>query len=195
MGNSRLRILHVSDLHARAARDSKRAWKRAQVLGDAWRRNLDEITDDGHAVDIVALTGDIADWGIEDEYRAATSFIDATFARLELPINRLFVVPGNHDVHRPTEIEAWRGIRQGIWSQPQAVGEWLAGASSVPFGFADEWAEAIMRRERAFWRWLSHDLGRDDLLPKNSPHARLGYRTSMDMPGGPAPVSIIGLVY
>jgi hypothetical protein len=39
-----LRILHISDLHATQGRH---AWRTHRVLGDAWKRNLDELLEEG----------------------------------------------------------------------------------------------------------------------------------------------------
>jgi calcineurin-like phosphoesterase family protein len=174
-------------------RDGKRTWRRAQVLGDAWLRNLDEITEDGRSIDIVTFTGDVADWGTPDEYRAATPFIEETLRRLNVPGERFFVIPGNHDVHRATEAAAWTSLRQGIGTQPQAVSEWMAGSVGPPFGFATESRDAVLRRQDAFHDWVTRDLGRDALAPERSPHGRLGYRVTLALPGLAAPVHVIGL--
>jgi hypothetical protein len=190
-GERTIRLLHVSDLHARGRRDGRRAWKRSQVLGDAWRRNLDDLVADGRPFDLVAFTGDIADWGLPEEYAAATPFVDELLARLGVPRERFFVVPGNHDVHRKTQEHAWSRLRKGIWSAPQAVSEWMADAGGAPFGFEPEWRDAVLERERAFWNWVDRDLGRGELLPRESPHGRLGYRVSIPM--GKQHLHVIGL--
>jgi WD40 repeat protein len=190
-GERTLRILHISDLHARGKRDAKRAWKRTHVLGDAWRRNIDEIAADGHAFDLVAFTGDIADWGLPDEYAAAMPFVDELCARLAVPRERFFVVPGNHDVQRQVEEQAWARLREGIWTSPQGVSEWMADSGPPPFGFDPGWRDAVLQRASAFWGWVERDLGRADLLPAHSPHGRLGYRVTL--PGGGQPVHVIGL--
>jgi WD40 repeat protein len=190
-GAQRIRILHISDLHARGARDQRRAWKRTQVLGDAWRRNLDELTADGHGFELVAFTGDVADWGLPEDYAEATSFVDELLTYLKVPRERFFAVPGNHDIQRKLRKSAWRKMREGMWSTRQQVGEWLADAGKVPFGFQPKWRDAVLDREQAFWNWIERDLGRSDLLPKNSPHGRLGYRVSISV--GTQPVHIIGL--
>ncbi len=190
-GERTLRILHISDLHARGKRDAKRAWKRTHVLGDAWRRNLDELAADGRSIDLIAFTGDIADWGVADEYAAAMPFVDELCARLAVPRERFFVVPGNHDVQRKVQEQAWSRLREGIWSSPQGVSEWMADSGPPPFGFDDDWRDAVLERESAFWTWVERDLGRGDLLPARSPHGRLGYRVAL--PTGAQPVHIIGL--
>lgn len=191
MAGASLRILHISDLHARGLRDSKRAWKRAQVLGDEWLRNLDELASDGRAFDLVVFTGDIADWGLTEDYADATQFVEATLERLDVPVERLFVVPGNHDVHRKTEEAAWAKLREGIRTQDQAVSEWFADSGKPPFGFDPGWRDAVLSRTQAFWTWVERDLGRSELIPRNSPHGRLGY--SVSVPGLSVPMRIIGL--
>ncbi len=60
------RILHISDLHERGPREPE-PFRRRRVLGDAWKRNLDALLNDG-AIDLVCFTGDIANWGQPDEY-------------------------------------------------------------------------------------------------------------------------------
>ncbi len=190
----RMRILHISDLHTRGTRDGKRAWKRSQVLGDAWLRNLDDITADGRSIDLVAFTGDIADWGLAAEYKATTQFITDTLDRLGLPMDRFFVVPGNHDIDRKLAADVWAQMRIGIQSHASAVGEWLADIKQPPpFGFSAAWADALLSREQAFWDWVSRDLGRPELLPANSPHDRLGYRVRVDLPECSMPIHVIGL--
>jgi len=86
---STLRILHISDFHARAERE-RDAWRRRRVLGEAWDRNLDELLKEGPAVDLVAFTGDIADWGLPCEYLDITPFLDALLSKLGLGWDRLY---------------------------------------------------------------------------------------------------------
>lgn len=187
-----LRIFHISDLHARGARDGKRAYKHKIVLGDAWRRNLDELSKDGRAFDLVVFTGDVADFGLPEEYEDATPFLMEILDRLHVSAERLFVVPGNHDVNRKTEVDAWAKLRKGIAVQDQDVSEWLAGIrDEPPFGFNPASRDAILRREQAFWSWVERDLDRGELLPGRSHHGRLGY--SVDVPGMSVPVRVIGL--
>jgi hypothetical protein len=186
-----LRILHISDFHGLGAGDRKRAYKRARVLGDAWRHNLDELAGDGRAFDLVALTGDTAANGLAEEYAAATPFIMNTLERLGVPSERFFLVPGNHDVHRLTEPDAWAELRAGIHHYPGAVSEWLADSGPVPFRFEPTWRDAVLQREQPFWTWVERDLGRSALQPAHSLHGRLGY--SVDVPGLGVPVRLIGL--
>ncbi len=52
-----LTLLHLSDLHVRAAERS--SWRRRRVLGKAWADNLDRLCEDG-SYDLVCFTGDVA---------------------------------------------------------------------------------------------------------------------------------------
>ena len=46
------------------------------------------------------VTGDIAKTGREEEYAIAGAFFGGLLATLEIDPERLFIVPGNHDVNR-----------------------------------------------------------------------------------------------
>ena len=69
MTDVRLRLLHLSDLHARAGREAE-PWRRRRVLGPAWEDNLDALTEEG-PIDLVCFTGDAADWGRREEFAEA----------------------------------------------------------------------------------------------------------------------------
>ncbi len=192
-GKHSLRILHISDLHARGARDGKRAWRRTRVLGEAWQRNLDELTADGRAFDIIVFTGDIADWGLAEEYRAATPFIHALCERLKIPRDRLFIVPGNHDIHRKTNRDAWQQLRHLTATKPHLVSEWLAGSEQFPDSEHEALVEQVLERQRSFWQWIEQELGRSALLPRRSAHGRIGYRVRAPLEHLPFAVHVIGL--
>ncbi|HZF55106.1 MAG TPA: metallophosphoesterase [Polyangiaceae bacterium] len=189
---STLRILHISDFHARAERE-RDAWRRRRVLGEAWDRNLDDLLDDGRDVDLVAFTGDIADWGRAEEYAEVTSFLDALLERLKLGRERLFLVPGNHDIHRPTREDVWKTLRRDLPRTPaKERSAWMAGGYA-PLGIENDHRDAILERQGAYRSWLEHGLGLGALLPNRSPHGRLGYRATLRLPGRPFDVHVIGL--
>jgi 3',5'-cyclic AMP phosphodiesterase CpdA len=183
-----LRLLHISDLHERGPRE-KEPHRRRQVLGDAWERNLDELLAEG-AIDLVCITGDVADRGAPAEYEAATAFVDGLLSHLSLPRERLFVVPGNHDIDREVEKAAWFGLRDALARRADRldVGRWMAGLGEAPLGIQAEWREAVLARQRAYRAWL-RELGRDTLTGDGS----LGYRVTLTLDGGREPVHVIGL--
>lgn len=205
MAEHRLSILHISDLHARSvdvgelpekARDKRRrevereARSRAKVLGKEWDGNLRELFPDAPP-DLVCFTGDVADWGLRAEYRELQAFVERIERVLGVARDRIYVVPGNHDVQRYVSKREWRRLRTLLADQPRAVSDWLAGGDP-PKGVSDKAADAVLKRCAAFWEWVEHGLRRPDLLPTRHAHRRLGYCHQPDL-GLPFPVHVIGL--
>ncbi len=88
--------LHISDLHFRTSQ----AYNANVVLQALLRDIADRIRDDGLQPDLIAITGDIAFSGQPAEYAMARMFFDDLQAKTGLSRDRLFVVPGNHDIDR-----------------------------------------------------------------------------------------------
>ncbi len=203
----KIRVLHLSDLHERqgpvgnpevARKRGGEAFRRRLVLGEAWERNLAEVRSDG-PVDLVCFTGDVADWGLAEEYAAVTKFVRKTLALLEVPIERFFVVPGNHDIQRHTNEEAWTALRTNLFLRrpgdgidPRLFSRWMAGLQHAPRGLDEAFREQVLARSAAYWAWVE-SLGRPDLLPKASPHGTLGYRKTLRLDGRPFDLHVIGL--
>jgi tetratricopeptide (TPR) repeat protein len=201
----KLRILHISDIHFRCANGSssradmirREMPRRARVIaGKAWKDNLAELLVDG-VIDLVCLTGDVADWGKAEEFEQGTRFLDELLATLQLPRSRLLVVPGNHDIDRGSDgsasMQAWTGIRRQPSTIRNAVSDWMAGGTT-PAGVDDAWRELVLERQVAYRAWVERGLCRAELLAASSPHGRLGYRIDVGPTlGMPVPVWIIGL--
>jgi hypothetical protein len=199
-----IRILHISDLHERVALDWMSAERKAQVrLGMAERhRVLEEDFSKKlvsiRPIDIVCFTGDVADWGLEEEYKLATVRFKSILRQLGLPSDRLFVVPGNHDVKRPKKEDGDYEEAQKIFDSfrslarkhPKEVSNWFGGMKP-PFGAERKWCDDILRRTRTFRDWLANDLGRSDLMPEKHPHQKLGYRVTLTLAN--VAVHVIGL--
>jgi predicted MPP superfamily phosphohydrolase len=88
--------LHISDLHFRGG-DSYDA---DVVLRALLQDVAERIESDGLRPDFIAVTGDLAFSGKPAEYEQAAGFFDQLLATTGLDKQRLFVVPGNHDVER-----------------------------------------------------------------------------------------------
>ena len=186
-----LRIVHISDLHI-GQPGVEHDWRRRRVLGTAWKDNLDVIRNSGRPVDLFCFTGDVVFNG-KDHYSEATTFIQDTLTRLDVPVERFFAVPGNHDVNRKKNKPIWKKFRDTLADiDPIKLSAWLT-SGKVPRGFKADSLEKVLGRSAAFWDWLADDMGRADLLPANSPHTRLGYRHELNLPDWPFPVHIIGL--
>jgi tetratricopeptide (TPR) repeat protein len=194
MSEWKLRILHISDLHERGPRE-REPFRRRHVLGEAWERNLHELQEDG-AIDLVCFTGDVADWGRPEEYASTTPFIESLLQRLSLPVERLFLVPGNHDIDRSKGQKAWsalRGKRGRLPSiDPLALSRWMAGGAPPP-GLEKVRREELLSRQAAYREWVGATLGREELLPESSPHRFLGYRQTLRLPGRPFDLHVVGL--
>lgn len=87
--------LHISDLHFR----SSPSYDSDRVLA-ALLSSLPTITARTGAPQLVFVTGDIGFSGRAAEYNRATEFFDKLLQSLGIGKERLFVVPGNHDVDR-----------------------------------------------------------------------------------------------
>lgn len=87
--------LHVSGIHM-SVRD---AWSQDVVL-TAMCERIEKLREEGLAADIVLATGGIAFSGKPDEYALARNFFEAPSNASDVPKERIFRVPGNHDIDR-----------------------------------------------------------------------------------------------
>lgn len=91
-----MRLLHISDLHARVGNDASDQ----AVLVDAMLADVEQLAHQ-RAFDVVVMTGDIAYSGQAPEYSAAEELLFRPMLDLlRLPRERCVLVPGNHDVDR-----------------------------------------------------------------------------------------------
>jgi 3',5'-cyclic AMP phosphodiesterase CpdA len=94
-------ILHLSDLqfgrHHRFADASGGFDTLLRRLCD----DLDLLREqNGLQPDLIALTGDLSEWGMRRELEQVAAFGEGVLAHLQLAPERLLVVPGNHDINR-----------------------------------------------------------------------------------------------
>ena len=159
------------------------------MLGPAWERNLDAISEDG-PIDLVFFTGDAADWGLPNEFAAASDFFLSILEKLKVPRERFFVIPGNHDVQRDVEPGAWQKMRVvlGSANDPLDVARWAAGGRP-PFGAEADLLDRVLSRLQPYSEWVSNSLGRPELAPRKG---TLGFHSELDLGLG-YPVHIMGL--
>ncbi len=91
--------LHISDLHF--SPHDHGDFDRETVLDGLCDAVQTHRERDDWAPDLIFVTGDIANRGADKEYEAASGFFDRLLVAAGLSKQRLFVVPGNHDVDRP----------------------------------------------------------------------------------------------
>jgi len=89
-------ILHISDLHIKA----NNGFDRSVVLDPLIERVEKDRRDADLNPEIVVVTGDIAYQGLEKEYGLAKLFFADLMASLDLGGDKIFIVPGNHDLQR-----------------------------------------------------------------------------------------------
>ena len=90
--------LHLSDIHCRV----EDSWNMDIVL-DALLKDIGGLGKDPNyqlQADFIVVTGDIAFSGQKGEYKLAAQFFDRLLKAVHLGKDRLFLVPGNHDVNR-----------------------------------------------------------------------------------------------
>ncbi|EGQ8217819.1 calcineurin-like phosphoesterase [Vibrio parahaemolyticus] len=128
-----LRLLHFSDIHFRSPFcDSPDTDENIHIRDRVHRDILDLTKSDGKDVDAILITGDIAFAGKESEYRAAHIWLDELKRTLGLQNDRIFVVPGNHDVDRdaadgylPRMVRNEIASKQTGWQRERAIQEAL----------------------------------------------------------------------
>jgi 3',5'-cyclic AMP phosphodiesterase CpdA len=188
-----IRLLHLSDLHARGRREADPA-RRYRVLGPEWKTNLEAIAADG-PIDLILFTGDIADHGLRAEHNSTAAFFAQLCSTLKLDRSRLFLVPGNHDVDRSVHAEAWSGLRSALarGADRQAVSRWIAGKADAPLGCEPRWRDQVLERQAGYNEWVSQTLDRPELDSRNHRHGRLGYHIELKLGHPEQPVHVIGL--
>ena len=116
-------ILHVSDMQfGRHHRFGHLGLGGADEKFDTLLKRLtDDLDllrkDEGIAPDLVALTGDLAEWGKPKEYDDVLRFCEGVQAHLGLGRDRILVIPGNHDINRPL-CSAYFSEREGLDERP-----------------------------------------------------------------------------
>lgn len=110
--------IHLSDMHF-GHRNTSHQWDQRLVL-DSLHRDIIRLPERGIPIpEAMLVTGDIAFSGTGDQYTAAGLWIDKVASTLAITRDRIFVVPGNHDVDRSVDrkdrnvARLLRGLRDG----------------------------------------------------------------------------------
>jgi tetratricopeptide (TPR) repeat protein/predicted phosphodiesterase len=156
------RWLHISDFHFAGGDPYDR-----NVVLNALVASLRRFQDQGHGADLVFATGDIAQSGKASEYAAATDFFDAVLKELGLGRNRLFVVPGNHDVDREEGL--------GLLRSPDS------GENADKYFQPDRAKHHITSKQAAFLAWYN---GYFDGIRRFPERTTCGPVETVDLPDG-----------
>jgi predicted MPP superfamily phosphohydrolase len=106
--------LHISDIHMRVSK----IWSQDVVL-KAMCEDITKQRKEGAAPDFILATGDLAFSGNVKEYKLVASFLDAVSAASGVPKDRIYCIPGNHDIDRERQKMCFAGTRQFAQSQNQ----------------------------------------------------------------------------
>jgi predicted MPP superfamily phosphohydrolase/uncharacterized protein (DUF924 family) len=104
--------IHISDIHM----NNRDAWSQDVVLkamGEQIERERAGVT----SADFILATGDLAFSGKTEEYTLVAKYFDALVSASGVPKERIFCIPGNHDIDRDRQTLCFQGGR--AWLQDQ----------------------------------------------------------------------------
>lgn len=130
----KVRWLHISDFHFKRGTSYDR-----DVVLNALIESLPAVFQRLGKPDVIFATGDIAFSGSAAEYEGASSFFDEVLSICGLTREKLFVVPGNHDVDRA----GGRGLART-----------LKDAAEADFYFQSDDLLHVSQRMRNFKTWF-----------------------------------------
>jgi predicted phosphodiesterase len=93
-------FLHVSDIHFCTPDCNDPPNDPEQPFRTALVNDVRTRVSDIGPVDAIIVTGDIAFKGVHDEFEAATNWLKGLANAARCSLDRIYVVPGNHDVDR-----------------------------------------------------------------------------------------------
>ena len=93
----KLVIVHLSDFHF-----NEKSRAEIKVVLDALIKDQKKlIKDEGLRPDAIVISGDIAYSADQSDYNLASDWLNKISKELKVPINRFYIIPGNHDVYWP----------------------------------------------------------------------------------------------
>jgi len=115
--------LHLSDWHQESTFPISRRKVRDALLATVRRRR--DFSRGLAKLDLVFFTGDLAWAGLAEEYHAAQAeFLDPVVNSAGVSRDRVFIVPGNHDLEWPMLETLPSDLNRTLTSQ-EAVSNWL----------------------------------------------------------------------
>lgn len=151
-----LRFLHLSDLHFKTTNRDPAAALGQDLVNTALLNTLSQLAS---KPDFIVVTGDIAFSAQREEYDLAAHFFERLLAAVELPKERLFMVPGNHDVDRH-EVKANHVKRWYPFDTQEELTEILTDSDLFP----------ILMRKFAPYRDFAFQATGRQLLDENTYH-------------------------
>jgi 3',5'-cyclic AMP phosphodiesterase CpdA len=96
-GSREITILHVSDMQFGAYH---RFGDGLESLASRLIQDLEAIGEKLPRIELIVLSGDLAEWGMPKEFGQAREFVERISDFTGVAKDRVIVVPGNHDVNR-----------------------------------------------------------------------------------------------
>ena len=163
MNQKQLTWLHLSDLHAKTSDE----WDSKEVIAKLVSDLRALQADEGLYPDFIIFSGDAAFGNIDnqtiaDQYKDVGSFLDSVRKAFEpeIPLNHLYLVPGNHDVDR----RSISGIETEWLRNPQRKEDEIINELKVNSITCRRWMERL-----AAYRQFLKDYGLAHLEP-DDPH-------------------------
>lgn len=169
-----VRWLHISDIHMRP-RD---AWAQDVVLR-AMREDIERQRAD-LPFDFVLVSGDLAHSGKPEEYALVGQFFTALATAADVQIERIYCIPGNHDIDRQRQTLCFRGARASL-RDPNETDTFLASPEADNF-------HALLQRQEAYRRFQSDFLAGQE---RTATADGLGYVAHLNIDG--VRLAILGL--
>ena len=101
--------LHLSDFHLKESDK----WSQDVVL-KSLLTDISNRYSTGLPLDFIFITGDLAFSGKTEEYSLVEDFLCQLLANTGVTFDRLLIVPGNHDINRNVEVDAFTGARSRL---------------------------------------------------------------------------------
>ncbi|WP_040733928.1 metallophosphoesterase family protein [Thiocapsa marina] len=147
----------MSDFHLH----DSRAWAQDIVLS-AMCADIERRRADAGVIDFVLATGDLAYAGKADEYALAAAFFEEVTRVAGVARERIFCIPGNHDVERDRQRTCFSGARYVLQSQND-IDSFLGSPEEL---------ETLLQRQANFRRFQETYFSRQE---KKWTHDGLGY--------------------
>ena len=167
-----VRIVHLSDIHFGQLAASEARHIHTDVR-DELLNDLDRLRKDSGPANALAVTGDIAFSGAENEYREATKWLDDACSAAGCSKDQVYTVPGNHDIDRSRVGYVAEVLHDRVRRAPEdmldsELGKLLSDTASEPQlldklaayrEFAAGWGNDFASAEQSNWSRPLAELG------------------------------------
>ena len=121
-----VRWLHISDLHIQEAENAQRQAVLSEMLDEISRRSKT-----GVRMDFVVATGDLAFSGKCSEYELVAGFLSNLVDSVGIFSDKVFCIPGNHDVQRDRSKMCFLGTRSEIKNEGDELPGCVRGLGAI----------------------------------------------------------------